>query len=62
MKTALLTCCVLFWAGTGFTQTYLDSSATVEERIQDLRPRMTLDEKVGQMVLIEREGITDEDI
>jgi len=33
---------------------YLDSTATVEERVEDLLSRMTLDEKVGQMIQGER--------
>ena len=33
---------------------YLDSTATVEERVADLLSRMTLDEKVGQMIQGER--------
>jgi beta-glucosidase len=33
---------------------YLDSTATVEERVEDLLGRMTLDEKVGQMIQAER--------
>ncbi len=33
---------------------YLDSTATVEERVEDLLGRMTLDEKVGQMIQGER--------
>jgi len=33
---------------------YLDSTATVEERVEDLLSRMTLDEKVGQMIQAER--------
>jgi beta-glucosidase len=33
---------------------YLDSTATVEERVEDLLSRMTLDEKVGQMAQAER--------
>jgi beta-glucosidase len=34
--------------------TYLDTTATVEERVEDLLSRMTLDEKVGQMIQVER--------
>jgi beta-glucosidase len=33
---------------------YLDSTATVEERVEDLLGRMTLDEKLGQMIQGER--------
>jgi len=33
---------------------YLDSTAAVEERVEDLLGRMTLDEKVGQMIQGER--------
>lgn len=39
---------------TGFTQVYLDSTASVPERVTDLVSRMTLDEKIGQMVQTER--------
>jgi beta-glucosidase len=37
----------------GLAQIYLDSTATVEERVNDLLGRMTLDEKIGQMVQVE---------
>jgi beta-glucosidase len=33
---------------------YLDSTATVEERVEDLLGRMSLEEKVGQMIQAER--------
>jgi len=33
---------------------YLDSTATIEERVEDLLSRMTLDEKIGQMIQGER--------
>jgi beta-glucosidase len=35
-------------------QTYLDSTAQIEERIQDLLSRMTLEEKIGQMTQADR--------
>lgn len=37
-----------------YAQTYLDSTATVEARVQDLLARMTLDEKIGQMTQADR--------
>ncbi len=39
-------------------QTYLDPDAPVAERVDDLLSRMTLDEKVGQMVQAERGSIS----
>lgn len=38
----------------GYSQLYLDSTASVDERVNDLIGRMTLDEKIGQMVQTER--------
>ncbi len=35
-------------------QTYLNASATVEERVEDLLSRMTMAEKIGQMTMGER--------
>ncbi|MBN1408474.1 MAG: glycoside hydrolase family 3 C-terminal domain-containing protein [Calditrichaceae bacterium] len=35
-------------------QTYLDSTASVEDRVQDLLSLMTLDEKIGQMTQTDR--------
>jgi beta-glucosidase len=45
---------VLLYIVIGIPQTYLDSTATVEERVQDLLSRMTLDEKIGQMTQADR--------
>ncbi|WP_160674818.1 glycoside hydrolase family 3 N-terminal domain-containing protein [Clostridium sp. C8-1-8] len=44
------------------TPKYLDSRLSVDERVQDLITRMTLDEKVGQMVQAERKTATTEDV
>jgi beta-glucosidase len=41
-------------AGPGFSQVYLDSTASVNDRVDDLLGRMTLNEKIGQMVQTER--------
>ncbi|MEJ2355890.1 MAG: glycoside hydrolase family 3 N-terminal domain-containing protein [candidate division WOR-3 bacterium] len=40
---------------------YLDTTASIEERVEDLLSRMTMDEKVGQMIQAERasSGILD---
>ncbi len=43
-------------------QIYLDSTATVEERVQDLLARMTLDEKVGQMAQADRGELSSPDL
>jgi beta-glucosidase len=40
-------------------QPYLDSSMSVEVRVNDLLSRMSLDEKIGQMTQIERQAFTD---
>jgi beta-glucosidase len=37
-----------------FSQVYLDSTASVNDRVEDLLSRMTLEEKIGQMVQTER--------
>ncbi|HLP15911.1 MAG TPA: glycoside hydrolase family 3 N-terminal domain-containing protein, partial [Bacteroidota bacterium] len=39
-------------------QIYLDSTATVEARVNDLLSRMTLQEKIGQMMQVERQYVT----
>ncbi|MEM8863847.1 MAG: glycoside hydrolase family 3 N-terminal domain-containing protein, partial [Chloroflexota bacterium] len=36
---------------------YQDSSLPTEERVQDLLARMSLDEKIGQMTLVEKDSI-----
>ena len=45
---------LIYMVGPLYAQTYLDSTATIEERVQDLLSRMTLDEKVGQMTQADR--------
>ncbi len=41
---------------------YLDATAAVEDRVADLLGRMTLDDKVGQMTLIEKGSISPEEL
>lgn len=42
-----------------YGQIYLDSTQSVEARVEDLLSRMTLDEKVGQMAQAERQAFSD---
>jgi beta-glucosidase len=44
------------------TPAYLDPSLPVEERVADLLARMTLEEKIGQMTLVEKDSIYPPDI
>lgn len=49
---------LLLFLNTGIlSQTYLDSSAAVNERVDDLISKMTLAEKLGQMTQIERSNL-----
>jgi beta-glucosidase len=41
---------------------YLDSTTDVEDRVEDLLSRMTLQQKLGQMTLVEKDSIVMEDI
>lgn len=41
---------------------YWDASLPIEERIEDLLARMTLEEKIGQMTLIEKNSIPPQDV
>ncbi len=45
---------ILNFPDPGYSQVYLDSTASVDERVNDLLGRMTLAEKIGQMVQTER--------
>ncbi len=61
-KIAILLFCsfVLFYLpDNAFGQVYLDSTQSVEARVQDLLNQMTLDEKIGQLVQAEREAFSD---
>lgn len=40
-----------------FGQVYLDSTASVQERVDDLLGRMTLDEKIGQMIQADHKAV-----
>jgi len=61
MRKSLSSCFALILLGfilnqpvTGYSQVYLDSTAAVSDRVEDLLGRMTLNEKIGQMVQTER--------
>lgn len=47
----------LLWANSSIAQIYRDSTATVDERVADLLSRMTLEEKIGQMIQAERTAV-----
>lgn len=49
-------------AAEGNVPTYLNSRASVEDRVKDLLGRMTLEQKVAQMVQGERKATTTEDV
>jgi len=52
--------CLLLSVNQLTAQTYLDSTATVDERVEDLLSRMTLDEKIGQMTQADRQYLSNE--
>ncbi|MQY14484.1 Beta-hexosaminidase [Streptomyces sp. RB5] len=67
MRTALLSAAVAFLTLTGATNAqppaeaaaadYRDSTAAVDDRVDDLLARMTLDDKIGQMTQADRDAI-----
>ncbi|MGM0567439.1 MAG: glycoside hydrolase family 3 protein, partial [Bacteroidota bacterium] len=60
MKTIRIFILIFIFSPVLQAQTYLDPDAPVEERVDDLLSRMTLEEKVGQMVQAERGNISGE--
>ncbi|PKL88169.1 MAG: hypothetical protein CVV23_11600 [Ignavibacteriae bacterium HGW-Ignavibacteriae-2] len=57
MKRLLILLVFLFIVQSLSAQIYLDSNATVDQRVEDLLQRMTLDEKIGQMTQADRSVI-----
>ena len=43
-----------------YAQVYLDSTAAIEDRVTDLLGRMTLEEKIGQMIQVDYPGLNSE--
>lgn len=61
----LLACCLLLTVIVAQAQDdapYRDANLPVEDRVEDLLSRMTLDEKIGQMTLIEKNSIRPDDV
>ena len=42
-----------------FTAPYRDASLSIDVRVEDLLSRMTTQEKIGQLALVEKNSITD---
>ena len=57
MRRALLALCCVFVHTATLAQIYLDSTASIDARVQDLLSRMTLQEKVGQMIQVDRQYV-----
>ena len=51
---------LLVFSKPGLPQVYLDSTAAVADRVEDLLQRMTLDEKIGQMTQVDRRYLKNE--
>ncbi len=56
----VLTVSFLFQVSWGHSQTYLDSTAAIPDRVEDLLGRMTLAEKIGQMTQADRRFLQSE--
>lgn len=52
----------VFGASQGGLPIYLDRTKSVEDRVEDLLARMTVDEKIGQMIQAERASVTPADV
>ncbi len=62
LTVVLLICFVINLKVTAVTYSYQDPAFSVEERVNDLLSRMTLEEKAGQMIQTERHLATSEDV
>jgi beta-glucosidase len=54
--------CLLFTSSQSFAQIYLDSTASVSARVEDLLLKMSMQEKIGQMTQVERYDVIDDPV
>lgn len=62
LTTVLLICIVVCFKAIAVSDTHQEPALSVEDRVNDLLSRMTLEEKAGQMIQTERHLATPEDV
>lgn len=60
LKHIIISCITFIFASTLFAQKYKDANLPIKERVDDLMARMSLEDKIGQMTLIDLSALNEQ--